>query len=189
MDPQNPGQQSQTPGGQQSYYQPPVPQQQFAVAGPGQPDLVKRGIAALIDFVGIGILYVVLYVPLALALGSVGIAVAAAVGLGATLLRDILLQGRSPGKKIMGLAVVTNAGGPITAQESIKRNSTLAIGSLARVVGIVPIIGWAFAILLDIAAFGLGCYELYLVATNQPRLGDKIAGTRVIAQGQPAVAL
>ena len=165
------------------------PQAQYAVAGT-QPDLVKRAIAAVIDFVGIGIVLAVVNIPLALVLGRFGIAAASLAGLAAVLIRDVALQGRSPGKKIMGLAVVGPDGGPINMNQSVMRNSTLAIGMAGNVLAVIPFLGWLLSILIGLVGFAVGCYELYNVVTNQPRLGDKLAGgTRVVLQGQAAIAL
>jgi uncharacterized RDD family membrane protein YckC len=114
--------------------------------------------------------------------------VAAAVATALVLGRDVLIEGRSPGKKLLGMAVVRADGSPITVQESIRRNATLAIGSAIGIVAAIPILG-LLAIPLYLVAMVVSFYELYLVATNQPRLGDKLAGgTSVVFQGQPAIA-
>lgn len=185
MEQQNPGQPTQSSA---PYGQPPAPGQQYAVASTAQPDIVKRGIATFIDFViigaAVGILSVVLIV-----LGSLGAMVAGLVGTAAVLARDVALQGRSPGKMVMGLGVVNAQGGPITLQDSVMRNSTLAVGMLANVVSPIPLIGWLLAAVLGLAALALCAYEIYLVATNQPRLGDKLAGTSVVFSGKPIVAI
>jgi uncharacterized RDD family membrane protein YckC len=186
MDPQAPETRSQASG---PAFQPPAPAPQFAGGGaPGQPDIVKRGLAAFIDFAGIGVASFFLSIALGIPLGWMGRLLAAAVVTALVLGRDVLFQGRSPGKKILGLAVVRADGGPIGVQESVRRNATLAIGSAGSILGAVPILG-----LLAIPIYLLGCavglYELYLVATNQPRLGDKLAGgTHVVFQGTPAIA-
>ncbi|HET7232085.1 MAG TPA: RDD family protein [Longimicrobium sp.] len=186
MDPQNQTR-NEAQGG--PAYAPPVYAQQQPVAAGAQPDLAKRAIAAVIDFVGIGFAVGVLNVILGIALGRFGLMAAAAVGTAAVLLRDIALQGRSPGKKIMGLNVVNAAGGPITADQSVKRNATLALSMIGSVVAAVPFIGWLIAMVFYVAGFGLSLYEVYLVATGKPRLGDNIAGTHVVAEGQAAIAL
>jgi uncharacterized RDD family membrane protein YckC len=186
MDPQ--GTRTENPAGGPAY-QPPVPSPQFAGGGaPGQPDLVKRAIAAIIDFVGIGIVNGVLSVALGIPLGWMGRMVAAALCTALVLGRDVLFQGVSPGKKLLGMAVVRADGGPIGVQESVRRNVTLALGSAIGILAAVPFLG-LLAIPLYLVALVVSLYEVYLVATNQPRLGDKIAGgTRVIMQGQAAIA-
>ncbi|HEX8245293.1 MAG TPA: RDD family protein [Longimicrobium sp.] len=164
------------------------PSQNAQVASVAQPDLVKRAVAALIDFVGIAVVTGVLSVGLGLVLSWVGSMIAAAVATALVLGRDVLIEGRSPGKKLLGMAVVRADGSPITVQESIRRNATLAIGSAIGIVAAIPILG-LLAIPLYLVAMAVSFYELYLVATNQPRLGDKLAGgTSVVFQGQPAIA-
>lgn len=185
MDPQAPETRSAGP-----QYQPPIPAPQYTGGGApaGQPDIVKRGLAAFIDFAAIAVVNMFVGIALAIALGWAGRLVAAVIATGLILGRDIALQGRSPGKKLLGLAVVRADGSPITVQESMRRNATLAIGAAGGILGAIPILG-----LLAIPIYlvgGLVClYELYLVVTNQPRLGDKLAGgTHVIFQGTPAIA-
>lgn len=185
MDPQNQGTRFETPTSgpahpTQAYHPQPV-------AG-GQPDLVKRAIAVVIDFVLIGVAVGVLNVVFGIALGRFGLMAAAAVGVGAVLLRDVAIQGRSLGKKLLGLNVVNAAGGPITVDQSIKRNATLSIGMLGSVIAPIPFIG-LLAFVFYLAGFAANLYELYLVATGKPRLGDQIAGTRVVLEGQAAIAL
>lgn len=192
MDQQTPGTQA-NPGASQPGGPSPVQYAPAPVAG--QPDLVKRGIALFIDMVIVGVIYgAFTFVGGILSLGSgfVGslvIAVGAAVATAACLLRDVALQGRSPGKKVLGLAVVTAGGGPITATESIKRNAPLAVGLASGVLGFIPILGALIGLVAGLAQLGLFVYEVYLVANNQQRLGDQLAGTHVVFQGQPAIAL
>lgn len=181
MDPQAPETRSTGP----SYAPPTGPVAPVAAA---RPDILKRGIAALIDFIGIGIVNGVLSVALGIPLGWVGRMAAAALCTALILGRDVLIEGRSPGKKLLGMAVVRADGSPITVQESIRRNSTLAIGTAVGVLGAIPFLG-LLAIPLYLVAMVVSLYELYLVATNQPRLGDKLAGgTQVVFQGQAAIA-
>jgi uncharacterized RDD family membrane protein YckC len=187
MEHQHPSQPSQTPGNPQGF-QPPVHAPQFAVSA--SPDIVKRGIATVIDFVIVGVAVGILTMVLGLALGRFGVMAAALVGAGAVLVRDVAFQGRSPGKTVMGLAVVNAHGAPITAQESVMRNSTLAVGLLSNAIAAVPVLGFILSPIVGLAALALCAYEIYMVATSQPRLGDRLAGgTRVVFQGQPAIAL
>jgi uncharacterized RDD family membrane protein YckC len=187
MEHQHPSQPSQTPGAPHGA-QPPVHAPQFAVSA--SPDIVKRGIATFIDFVIVGVAVGILTVVLGLALGRFGLMAAALVGAGAVLVRDVAFQGRSPGKTVMGLAVVNAHGAPITAQESVMRNSTLAVGMLSNAIAAVPVLGFILSPIVGLAALALCAYEIYMVATSQPRLGDRLAGgTRVVFQGQPAIAL
>ncbi|HSU14248.1 RDD family protein [Longimicrobium sp.] len=187
MDPQAP--RTENPAGG-PMYQAPVPAPTYAGPGgaPGQPDIVKRGIAAFIDFAIIGAANAFMTLVLSIALGWIGAMVAAAVATALVLGRDIVIENRSLGKKLLGLAVVRADGSPITLQESIRRNATLAIGTAVGILGAVPLLG-LLAIPLYLVAAAVGFYEIYLVASSKPRLGDNLAGgTRVVFQGQPAIA-
>jgi uncharacterized RDD family membrane protein YckC len=185
---QNPGQPTQTPGAQQGY-PPPAPAGQNAVASAAGPDIIKRGLALFIDFVIIGCGYFALSIALGIPLGWMGRLIAAVAAAGAVLVRDVAFQGVSPGKKILGMAAVGADGSPVTLQQSVMRNTTLAVGYANTALASIPLLG-LLSIPLSLVALALGVYEIYLVATNQPRLGDKLAGgTRVIFQGQPAVAI
>jgi uncharacterized RDD family membrane protein YckC len=188
MDQQHPAQPSETPRGAPGY-QPPVPAEQYVVAGAAGPDIVKRGIALFIDSVIIGCVYFALTIALGIPLGWMGRLVAAVAATVAMLVRDVAFQGRSPGKKILGLAAVGPGGTPVTLQQSIMRNSTLAVGYANSALAAIPFLG-LLSIPLSLVALAVGCYEIYLVATNKPRLGDTLAGgTHVVFQGQPAIAL
>jgi uncharacterized RDD family membrane protein YckC len=187
MDPQNQGTRFETPSSGPAY--PPQAYSQAQPATAGQPDLVKRLIASVIDFAVIGFVMGILNVVFAIALGRFGMMAVGLGGLAAVLLRDVAVQGRSLGKKLMGLNVVNAAGGPITPEQSIRRNSTLSLGMLGAAISPVPLVGWLIGAVLSLAAFGAAAYELYLVATGKPRFGDQLAGTHVVAEGQAAIAL
>ena len=188
MDQQHPARPSETPNAAPGY-QPPAPAQQYAVAGAPGPDLVKRGIALFIDFVIIGFGYFALSLALGIPLGWMGRLVAGAIAAVAVLVRDVAFQGRSPGKKILGMAAVGPDGAPVTMQQSVMRNSTLAVGYANTALASIPFLG-LISIPLSLVALALCAYEIYLVATNKPRLGDNLAGgTQVVFQGQPAIAI
>ncbi len=96
---------------------------------------------------------------------------------------DGLMDGRSLGKRIIGLRVYRpEKGRAADFRDSILRNST--IGFLF-VVSRVPYVGWA------VAAAGLG-FELVLMIGSPEgrRLGDEIASTKVMeeAAARPAPA-
>lgn len=94
-------------------------------------------------------------------------------GLVYLLLSDGFFDGRSIGKKLIKLRVVSFAEKkPCTFRESILRNSTLAVG---YIVWVVPFIGWIFS--LCIAAIE---FVLMLGSKDGMRLGDEIAKTLVI---------
>ncbi|MBI5075722.1 MAG: RDD family protein [Nitrospirae bacterium] len=94
-------------------------------------------------------------------------------GLAYLLLGDGLFDGRSLGKKLIRLKVVSpDTLQPCTFRESLLRNSTLGLG---YVLWLVPWIGW---IVLPVIA----AVEFILILGNKEsrRLGDEIAGTTVI---------
>jgi len=141
-------------------------------------DLGKRFVAALIDGVIAGILTVV--IPI---LGGL-------LGAAYTLTKDALVfqltkdaqwKNRSVGKKVMGLQVVNLGGGDVDMTISLKRNVTLAIGSLLAA---IPLLGLLVAPLVGGV---LGLIEIVLVLTDAAgrRLGDKWANTQVIAVEEP----
>lgn len=193
MDQQTPGAQSETSRPAQPSYAPaphhaPLP-------ATGQPDLVKRFVAVLIDGIIAAAVYTIISRIFGVVLGGgvfaalTGNLLGSLAALAFYLGRDVALQGRSPGKKVMGLNVATASGAPITPIESAKRNITLSAGWIASVVMTVPILGWILGALIAFGGGLVALYECYLVITNQPRLGDKIAGTHVVVDGAPAVAL
>lgn len=187
MDPQNQGSRFETPSSGPAY--PPPAYSQGQPVPSAQPDLAKRVIAAFIDFLVIGMVVGVLNVVFALVLGRLGMLAVGLAGTAAVLLRDVALQGRSLGKKLMGLNVANAAGGQITAEQSVKRNSTLCLGMLSMAVRAIPVVGLPVSMLVSLAGFAAAVYELYLVATGKPRLGDQIAGTHVVVDGQAAIAV
>jgi uncharacterized RDD family membrane protein YckC len=94
-------------------------------------------------------------------------------GLTYLLLGDGFFDGRSIGKKLIRLKVLSKETlAPCSFRESILRNSTLAIG---YVLWGIPLIGWVFIL----AAF---CVEFVLIlgSDDGARLGDTIAGTIVV---------
>lgn len=94
-------------------------------------------------------------------------------GLAYLLLGDGLFDGRSLGKKLIRLKVVSiDTLAPCSFRESLLRNSTLGLGYL---LWLIPWIGWiAFPV---IAA---GEFIMILGNKESRRLGDEIARTTVI---------
>ena len=129
--------------------------------------LPSRALAFAFDLGVRGIIMGILLVPLAL-LGNVG------VGLGSLLLFlvswwymvlfEVLNQGCSPGKRVMGLRVVQDDGTPIGWSASLIRN-------LLRFVDMLPF------------GYSLGALTC-LQHPNFKRLGDIAAGTLVIYRDQ-----
>ena len=137
-----------------------------------RPDFAKRAIAVIIDAL---LAFVVGLVPV------IG-------GLAATaywLVRDGLdvefMDHRSFGKKVMKLRPVTLDGSPVDIMTSVKRNWMFALGGLTQLFAFT-IIGLVIAIPLGLVAFVIGIIEVVLVLSDVEgrRLGDKLAGTRVI---------
>ncbi len=87
------------------------------------------------------------------------------------LLRDI--NGASLGKSVMGGYVGSETGMTSTTSQRIIRNIPLAIPGL---LGMIPLIGLAFEIV--VAFFIFGGEALLLLLTGR-RLGDRLAGTQV----------
>jgi len=132
--------------------------------------LVPRALAFSIDLAIRGAILLMLYIALGL-LGELG------AGLGAILLFlvtwwymvlfEVLNQGRSPGKMLLGLRVIHDDGTPVGWAASLTRN-------LLRFVDMLPF-GYTLGI--------LSCL-------NNPafkRLGDMAAGTLVVYRDLPAV--
>jgi uncharacterized RDD family membrane protein YckC len=154
---------------------PPMPPP--APTGAAKTDLGKRFIAALID----GLLCVVVgFIPI---IGGI-------IGGAYMLIRDGLelefMDRRSIGKKVMKLRPVQLNGQPMDIAASVKRNITLVVGFLGMPFLIIPILGWLLAIVLGICGMILGLIEIVMVLTDAEgrRMGDKIAGTKVIEVAQ-----
>ena len=169
----------------------------------------KRIVAALIDIaiaiaisVAFGLLSMVLGFGISSATSSDGFAsyvprvlsfLGSLVSLGYILGRDVVAGDRSLGKKFQDIRVVTTAGGPITFNESARRNGIFAIGAalgvLSATLGLIPCLGDAVNCLLMplfilgfLVSVGAAVFEI-LQIMQQPegiRFGDKTAGTRVV---------
>lgn len=130
--------------------------------------LVPRGLAFAIDLAIRGLLLLVLFIVLGL-LGQFGMGLATIllflVTWWYTVLFEVLNQGRTPGKQLLGLRVIHDDGTPVGWAASLTRN-------LLRFVDLLP-----FAYTLGI----LSCL-------NHPafkRLGDLAAGTLVVYRDLP----
>ena len=157
----------------------PTPAGEPGTTGGGPParvDIGKRAIALIIDAV---ITLVVGFVPIA-------------GGIAATaywLLRDGMdlefMDHRSIGKKVMKLRPVSLDGQPLDMTASIKRNWMFGLGGLTQLFA-MTFIGLVIAIPLGLVALVIGIIEIVLVFTDAEgrRIGDKMAGTRVIETGE-----
>ncbi|MBI5563135.1 MAG: RDD family protein [Deltaproteobacteria bacterium] len=98
------------------------------------------------------------------------------------LISDGLYDGRSIGKKIIGLKVVLDGASPCDFRRSIIRNAEFALVILVYVViGWIPYAGKPIAALLALA---VAVVEIALMVTDDgagARFGDRIAGTGVVA--------
>ncbi|MEW6001789.1 MAG: RDD family protein [Nitrospirota bacterium] len=94
-------------------------------------------------------------------------------GLAYLLIGDGLFEGRSLGKKLLGLRVVSaDASRPCTFRESILRNIPFGLGYLLYR---IPWIGWIFILIVSIFGF-----VILLGSEEGRRLGDEIANTMVV---------
>lgn len=94
-------------------------------------------------------------------------------GIAYLLLSDGLFDGRSIGKKLLKLQVVSSeTQSPCTFRESILRNSPFAVGYALLT---VPWIGWIFVLIVAFFEF-----ILVLGSKDSKRLGDEIAKTVVL---------
>jgi uncharacterized RDD family membrane protein YckC len=158
----------------------------------------KRIMATFVDLVIIGVLNVlvsmvafmllprIVFVPFqALMLVACGFAILIKDGP----FRLGPLNGQSIGKKALGIRVLTKAGQPISFQESVQRNLTLAAPSfvfavtalISAIPFIGPLIGFFAAIaslLLGLAILGFELFNMYRDTENR-RWGDVRAGTIV----------
>jgi uncharacterized RDD family membrane protein YckC len=119
--------------------------------------------------------------------GFIGIigATAAIVG---WLMRDTLVEGRSPGKKIMGLQAVNAAGHPVSLQESVIRNAPFVLGAVGALFGHFTIVGALISIPIFLAGGAIALLEAVMVLTGNLRFGDRFASTHVIdTQAQTAI--
>ena len=140
----------------------------------GKAGFLNRIIARTIDFIIVAALYEV--IP------RVGFF----AGLTYLLIADGLFEGRSVGKKLIGLRVIIyNNADKVTAcsfKESIYRNFPFAVGFMVfGIFNIMPIIGWIFSF---IAAAVVVLFESLVLLGSEKgmRLGDELAKTHVIEE-------
>lgn len=129
-------------------------------------NLLNRFLAKFIDFLVIGTLATVVKAPV----GSLA-------ALTYSLIADGFFDGRSLGKKLIGLRVVNlKTGLPCSYRDSIMRN--IPIG-LTVLFALIPILGW---ILLFTAGLVMILFESYLIYSDSGgiRIGDIFADTQVI---------
>ncbi len=126
-----------------------------------QAGLLLRAIAKTLDFILIA------------AAGEVIPKAGYFAGLAYLLIGDGLFQGRSLGKKLIGLRVVSaDTDKPCSFRDSILRNSVFGIGYLLY---LIPWLGWIFIVI--VCAFE---FIILLGSKDGMRLGDEIAKTKVV---------
>ena len=147
------------------------------ISGPketGKAGFLNRIIARTIDFIIVAALYEV--IP------RVGFF----AGLTYLLIADGLFEGRSVGKKLIGLRVIIyNNTDKVTAcrfKESIYRNFPFAVGFMVfGIFNMMPLIGWIFS--FTAVAVVVLFESLILVGSEKGmRLGDELAKTHVIEE-------
>jgi uncharacterized RDD family membrane protein YckC len=124
--------------------------------------LLLRAIAKTLDFIIIA------------AVGEVIPKAGFFAGLAYLLIGDGLFDGRSLGKKLIGLRVVSaDTNEPCSFRDSILRNSIFGIGYLLY---LIPWLGWIFIVIVIVFEF-----IVLLGSKDGMRLGDEIAKTKVVA--------
>lgn len=158
---------------------------QYEVAGP-----IRRGTACLLDLVIRSLVFLV--GAIAIGLSSIALGpFALAVGLVAWFLIEwfygalfeTYMNGQTPGKRILGLRVVTTEGQPINGLQAVLRN-------LVRSVDMMPPISLqVFSSLVNEAIppvffLNTGLLGLIVMVLNDryQRLGDLVSGTMVISE-------
>lgn len=127
-------------------------------------DLLARSIARIIDMM--------IFATLS-SFGNIGLIAALLY----VLVADGLMDGRSIGKKIIGLRVILDPQmEPAGYKESIVRNAPMAILGLFAV---IPVIGWVLLLTVGVIIIGLSIY-LALTDERGRRAGDILARTLVV---------
>jgi uncharacterized RDD family membrane protein YckC len=132
--------------------------------------VASRAVSGLVDLVVAAVAMVAGGFLVLLTLGGASEATArtamvllvVAVTVGVPTVLETLTRGRTVGKLLLGLRVVRDDGGPVTARHALTR----------------ALVGWVEVYLL----LGAGALVASLVSPQAKRLGDMAAGTYVVAQ-------
>lgn len=143
----------------------------------GVPEFGTRVVAALIDG---GIAFLAGFIP----------GIGAFLGAIYLVTRDGLplsfADGRSIGKHFMQLRPVRLNGGSMDVRTSFMRNWMFGFGGVIALIAYLPlgIFGWLLILPISFLALGLSVFEIYRALTDpkQRRLGDEMAGTRVVLE-------
>jgi len=140
----------------------------------------SRALALMIDIVAQLVVFVVLLIPVGLALtgpwadgalaGAAQIALVIVVFIGYPTIFHSLLRGRTPGKLAMGLRVVSEDGGPITFRQSLIR---ALVGTALEWPGLLLTLSWLLSL------------TLVTSSRRSQRIADLAAGTIVIHERTP----
>jgi len=156
----------------ESLFEQPVSEQKES----GKSGLLNRVIARTIDFIIVAALYEV--IPKA----------GFFAGLTYLLIADGLFDGRSVGKKLIGLRVfIYNNMDKVRAcsfRESILRNFPFAVGFvLFGIFNMIPLIGWIFSFLV-VAVIVIFEGLVLIGSEHSMRAGDELAKTHVVQERQ-----
>ncbi len=173
---------------------PPPPGGAPGGARPGE--LVDRFVARLIDHILIAVVNAIITAVLivgifglssaggfgystgaSLAAGAVSAIITVALSLGYFGFMDTT-QGRSLGKMVMKLRVVGSSGGKPTWEESLKRNSWIALG----LAGIIPFLG-IIGGLASLAVVIVIAVQINNDTAQRKPWTDNFAGTQVLKEG------
>ncbi len=126
-------------------------------------DMTGRAAAGFVDFL------------IVLALSRLPDVVGFLAAAGFILLRDALMGGQSPGKKLVGLRVVKSEAlqEPAGYRESVLRNITLAA---AYILFLIPYLGWILGPVALLAEILVGVGD-----DKGQRVGDMLARTQTVA--------
>lgn len=142
-------------------------------------DLLNRIIAKTIDFIIVVALYEI--IPKA---GYVA-------GITYLLIADALFEGRSAGKRLMGLKVIMSSSAGRTDvcgfKDSVIRNFPFAAAYLLfGILKAIPLVGWVLAVAVLVAV--LLFESLVMLGSEEGiRLGDELAKTQVVEDRQGRV--
>jgi uncharacterized RDD family membrane protein YckC len=113
--------------------------------------------------------------------------------LGYVLGRDMIASGRSFGKQLVDIRVLTPSGGPIGFEQSARRNAVFAVGAVLGVIRgalqLIPCLGDAVVCLMTPLfvlswLFGIAAVIVEIIKITQDpagvRFGDEWGGTRVV---------
>jgi uncharacterized RDD family membrane protein YckC len=121
----------------------------------------------------------IILVVIALALSVIWYPLGALGAICYALFQDVLDNGSSLGKMVVGLKVISfpKEGHTINWKTSAIRNLSVAIFTLFAV---IPVMGWILMLLVGIPLLMFEAYLIYTLDSGY-RLGDVMAGTKVVS--------